>query len=319
MKKLLLLLVGLLSVVGMSAQNDEPTANWPYLYPDFMEGELLRSNKNSNKARFNIHLNISALHYVDKNGKIKEADTWGVIGLIIGEDRFRFVEGKMLKVMAESKGGSVVKESRANYHAIVKNDGAMGTTALNSTTTKTFLYNENAINQYNGYLLTDDWQYCLQTVKTAIEIRGDYASDHIESGIYSAGILQLLSTEIKVIFKDLFDDIRAEALDCSIVLYADTLCDVKNEVREGDFDLYKEDFELIKKYKPDFEWPIKICETPSVSNESGCYVATSIYGSYDCPQVWTLRRFRDNTLENYWAGRTFPRSVFSARSRHLFL
>ena len=31
----------------------------------------------------------------------------------------------------------------------------MGTTALNSTTTKTFLYNENVINQYNGYLLTD--------------------------------------------------------------------------------------------------------------------------------------------------------------------
>lgn len=158
MKKLLLLFVGLLSVVAVSAQSDEPTANWPYLYPDFMEGELLRSNKNSNKARFNIHLNISALHYVDKNGKIKEADTWGVIGLIIGEDRFRFVEGKMLKVMAESKGGSVVKESRANYHSIVQNDGAMGTTALNSTTTKTFLYNENAINQYNGYLLTDDYK-----------------------------------------------------------------------------------------------------------------------------------------------------------------
>ena len=155
MKKLLLICVGILLALSASAQNDEPTANWPYLYPDFMEGELLRANKNSNKARFNIHLNISALHYVDKNGKIKEADTWGVIGLIVGEDRFRFVEGKMLKVMAESKGGSVVKESRANYSAIVKKDGAMGTTALNSTTTKTFLYNENVINQYNGYLLTD--------------------------------------------------------------------------------------------------------------------------------------------------------------------
>ena len=109
----------------------------------------------------------------------------------------------------------------------------------------------------------------------------------------------------------MFDDIRVEALDCSIVLYADTLCDVKNEVREEDFELYKEDFELIKKYKPDFEWPIKICETPSVSNESGCYVATSIYGSYDCPQVWTLRRFRDNTLENYWAGRTFIKTYYA--------
>ena len=31
-------------------------------------------------------------------------------------------------------------------------------------------------------------------------------------------------------------------------------------------------------------------------NSGGCYVATCVYGSYDCPQVWTLRRFRDNTL-----------------------
>lgn len=155
MKKLLLFCICVLLAVSASAQEEHPTANWPYLYPDFMEGELLRANKDSNKGRFNIHLNLSALHYVDKNGRIKEADTWGVIGLIIGEDRFRFVEGKMLKVMAEAKGGSVVKESRANYQAVVRKDGAMGTTALNSTTTKTFLYNENAINQYNGYLLTD--------------------------------------------------------------------------------------------------------------------------------------------------------------------
>ncbi|MBQ7277749.1 MAG: leucine-rich repeat protein [Clostridia bacterium] len=37
----------------------------------------------------------------------------------------------------------------------------------------------------------------------------------------------------------------------------------------------------------------------------GCYIATSIYGSYDCPQVWTLRRFRDYTLAETWYGRAF--------------
>jgi hypothetical protein len=156
MKRLLLLFIGAMLAVTMSAQEDYyPTTGWPYLYPDFMEGEVLRANRDSNKGRFNIHLSLSALHYVDKNGIIKEADTWGMTGLVIGEDRFRFVGGKMLKVVAEAKGGSVVKETRANYTAIVKKDGAMGTTALNSTTTKTFLYNQNAINQYNGYLLTD--------------------------------------------------------------------------------------------------------------------------------------------------------------------
>lgn len=37
----------------------------------------------------------------------------------------------------------------------------------------------------------------------------------------------------------------------------------------------------------------------------GCYVATAIYGSYDCPQVWTLRRYRDYVLAETWYGRVF--------------
>ena len=37
----------------------------------------------------------------------------------------------------------------------------------------------------------------------------------------------------------------------------------------------------------------------------GCYVATAVYGSYDCPEVWTLRRYRDNTLAEHWCGRAF--------------
>lgn len=37
----------------------------------------------------------------------------------------------------------------------------------------------------------------------------------------------------------------------------------------------------------------------------GCYIATAVYDSYDCPQVWTLRRFRDGTLAETWYGRAF--------------
>lgn len=35
----------------------------------------------------------------------------------------------------------------------------------------------------------------------------------------------------------------------------------------------------------------------------GCYVATAVYGSYDCPEVWVLRRFRDRSLAKNWLGR----------------
>jgi hypothetical protein len=61
----------------------------------------------------------------------------------------------MMKVLAETEGGYVVEETRANYTAVVKKDGAYGTTGLNSTTTRSFLYNENVLNGYNGYLMTD--------------------------------------------------------------------------------------------------------------------------------------------------------------------
>lgn len=43
----------------------------------------------------------------------------------------------------------------------------------------------------------------------------------------------------------------------------------------------------------------------------GCYVATAVYGSYDCPQVWTLRRFRDYTLAQSWYGRAFIRTYYA--------
>lgn len=153
MKRILSLCIGMAWVVVSFAQEGTPTVNWPYLYPEFREGELNVRSK-IEKALFNIHLDLGALHYVE-DGKIKEANTLNATTLTIGDDVFRNVGGKMLKALARTQGGFIVEEVRASYSAVVRDDGAYGTTSLNSTTTKTFLYNENAINSYNGYLLTD--------------------------------------------------------------------------------------------------------------------------------------------------------------------
>ena len=51
---------------------------------------------------------------------------------------------------------------------------------------------------------------------------------------------------------------------------------------------------------------------PGVQTKNGgCYVATCVYGSYDCPQVWTLRRYRDDTLGSTWYGRLFIRTYYA--------
>lgn len=48
-----------------------------------------------------------------------------------------------------------------------------------------------------------------------------------------------------------------------------------------------------------------------VEEGDGCYVATAVYGSYDCPEVWTLRRYRDYELAETWHGRLFIKAYYA--------
>lgn len=52
------------------------------------------------------------------------------------------------------------------------------------------------------------------------------------------------------------------------------------------------------------------------SRASGCYVATAVYGSYDCPEVWVLRRWRDSVLLSTAFGRGTVRAYYHV-SPHL--
>lgn len=61
----------------------------------------------------------------------------------------------------------------------------------------------------------------------------------------------------------------------------------------------------IKEIDPNYVIP----ERPSI--KGGCYIATAVYGSYDCPQVWTLRRYRDYSLSSTWYGRIFIRAYYA--------
>lgn len=44
--------------------------------------------------------------------------------------------------------------------------------------------------------------------------------------------------------------------------------------------------------------------------KNGCYVATAVYGSYDCSEVWVLRRYRDYNLAQNVFGRAFIKMYY---------
>lgn len=52
-------------------------------------------------------------------------------------------------------------------------------------------------------------------------------------------------------------------------------------------------------------------KAPEKQSGDGCYIATAIYGSYDCPEVWVLRRFRDYSLAQNLPGRMFIRVYYT--------
>ena len=154
MKKLLIFCVAALSAIVAVAQNVSPTVNWPYMYPDFVEGEVEKMGGQFEKGRYNIHLNVGALHYLN-NGTIKEHPTVGIKSMTIGDDVYRNVGGKMFKGLAQAEGGFVVLETLANFTGIISRDGAYGGAVANRD--KTFSHQENN-GSFNGYLITDKYE-----------------------------------------------------------------------------------------------------------------------------------------------------------------
>lgn len=81
-------------------------------------------------------------------------------------------------------------------------------------------------------------------------------------------------------------------------------------LNDGAMAKYKQYLAQIKQGLPT-EMQSVIGEESLNNQQAGCYVATAVYGSYDCPEVWTLRRFRDFTLAETWYGRTFIHTYYA--------
>ncbi len=83
-----------------------------------------------------------------------------------------------------------------------------------------------------------------------------------------------------------------------------------NDSREREKSKRQKLFQELTQYEANYTLPPLETFTPTKSG-GGCYVATAVYGSYDCPEVWTLRRYRDNTLAKTWYGRAFIHTYYA--------
>lgn len=134
-----------------------------------------------------------------------------------------------------------------------------------------------------------------------IKIRDNYLQEYGNNCQATRDILYKYGDFIINFFGDTYGDIAAPCWKVAIEQHNSLMPNFTHkEVNEA---IIHEYANKIKKYDSTYQEP--------EINKSGCYVATAIYGSYDCPQVWTLRRFRDNTLAETWYGRAFIHTYYA--------
>lgn len=123
------------------------------------------------------------------------------------------------------------------------------------------------------------------------------------------------------LFGDDYGGIAANCWKAGVIQHNIYLSDAYFLGTKRDAEIIKDYSDKILKYDLSYTPPqINMGDNDQMLNASdehkntsngGCYVATAVYGSYDCPEVWVLRRFRDYSLAQTWYGRIFIKIYYA--------
>lgn len=149
-----------------------------------------------------------------------------------------------------------------------------------------------ATNHYNG--LPESLKYDGEEEY----VRGVF---EIQEIMYYYGVI------VEKLFKETSISVAIESWKSGININKEIIKYLTPEFHNQQMEIIMSFAKKIQEYEPTY----KIPEIDHKRNDSGCYIATAVYGSYNCPQVWTLRRFRDNTLDETWYGRAFIKTYYA--------
>ena len=132
-------------------------------------------------------------------------------------------------------------------------------------------------------------------------IQHNYIQEYCNNAAASAQIMYNFGDDVETKFEGKYSDISIEGWKNGIDIHKEYVKYLQDKT--GNINIINSYGDKIRKYDSSYT-------NPNVDT-SACYVATAIYGSYDCPEVWTLRRFRDFTLDKTWHGRLFIKTYYS--------
>ena len=165
---------------------------------------------------------------------------------------------------------------------------AINTVAIDLRDISTMLFNA-AKNHYDGI----DYQ-----------IKNNYTQEYLNNCCAARDIMYNFGDHVTNIFGDTYGkDVAVPCWKTGINQHVILLPRFAN--KDLNKNIITEYSTKIKKYESTYVMP------DLNTSSGGCYVATAVYGSYDCPQVWTLRRYRDSVLASTWYGRAFIKTYYA--------
>lgn len=214
---------------------------------------------------------------------IKDPTSWEASFYVV---YFKAVECKIAQIQSAGISvancvDSVLKLIKDNVHDRDEQIKAVNEVATRCTIIAAMLY-DGAKNHYNGI---------------DIQIRNNYTQEMIDNCFASVQIMYILGNSIDALFGDI-QSLHSTAVSVwkdGITKHNSLMSNLAQ--KETNKNVIMEYVNKVKKYDSSYQEP--------TINTGGCYIATAVYGSYDCPQVWTLRRYRDDTLAETWYGRAF--------------
>ncbi len=135
------------------------------------------------------------------------------------------------------------------------------------------------------------------------QIRYNYTQEMVDNCFAAVMIMYTLGDIIDSLFGDYEElhTVTASAWKDGITKH-NGLMTYFSQKREINRNTIMEYVAKVQKYDSNYQ-------APTINGD--CYIATAVYGSYNCPQVWTLRRYRDNTLAETWYGRVFVYTYYA--------
>ena len=170
----------------------------------------------------------------------------------------------------------------------------------------------------SAYILNDVKRKCTEISNTSEEYINHNKKALVNALCVIDALIHMSCSDTEEITRDLsLDALKLRAQILSFMLNGKVYLNGKTIYllsgnREYFINNLKVTYEAIAKVDLSFSVPtLPPAQVGTNQKTGGCYVATAVYGSYDCPEVWTLRRFRDDILSDTWYGRVFIRTYYA--------